>query len=164
MPVPVTVPPHTSIAEISAGCFTDVALTSTGRVLQWGRRLCDQASGSAGLTSHGIVLTWNATSLTDDDPNPAPPVVPVKVLIPPNIKVTEITADGPALEGTTYYALTSNGQVYAWGSDLAGALGDGGGPDTNVPLRVEIPVGLTPTVITAGGYEPTPFAFAVTRP
>jgi alpha-tubulin suppressor-like RCC1 family protein len=230
VPVPVTLPPHTSIAEISAGCFTNVALTSTGRVLQWGRRLGDQASGSVGhvptfvrfpakvtitsiavgpeeayavsstgqvyvwntgrpfrvpmpprskfgtitevsttdfstlgLTSRGIVLTWNSTSLTDD-PNPAPPVVAVKVLIPPNLKVTAIAADGPAGEGTTYYALTSNGQVYAWGSDLDGALGDGDGPDTNVPLRVEIPVGLTPAAIAVGGYGPTPFAFAVTRP
>ncbi len=220
VPVPVTLPPHVTITQISSGCETNLALTSTGRVLQWGRRLGNLIGGggsvghvpvfvrlpakvtitsiaagpseayavsstgqvytwgagrpslvptppesqfgtitqvsvsysdSLALTSRGVVLAWNGSSL----------LVPVRVLIPPNLKVTAIAIGA----GSTAYALTSNGQLYAWGSDQDGALGDGGGPDINVPLRVEIPAGLTPTAIAAGdGDSPVPFAFAITTP
>jgi alpha-tubulin suppressor-like RCC1 family protein len=219
VPVSVTLPPHVTITQISSGCETNLALTSTGRVLQWGRRLGDSLSrGSSvghvpvfvrlpakvtitsiaagpgeayavsstgqvyawsagrpslvprppesqfgtitqiaasysynlGLTSRGIVFTWNGSSL----------LAPFRILIPPNLKVTAIAIGA----GSTAYALTSNGQLYAWGSDQDGALGDGGGPDINVPLRVEIPAGLTPTAIAAGADSPVPFAFALTRP
>ena len=90
---------------MSAGEDHSLALTSTGQVLAWG----DNTFGELG----------NGTTTAGD--------FSVKVKLPKGTKVTAVSA------GYDFsLALTSTGQVLAWGSNGGGELGNGTttGPDT----------------------------------
>jgi alpha-tubulin suppressor-like RCC1 family protein len=70
--------------------------------------------------------------------------VPVKVF--GLASVTAIAAGG--YNGSTGYALLSNGTVQAWGSNQYGALGNGSTTNSAVPVQVS---GLTGVTAIAGG-------------
>ncbi|MEP7025464.1 MAG: hypothetical protein ABJB47_17040, partial [Actinomycetota bacterium] len=104
-----------------------MALTSTGQVYAWGQ------------DNHG--------QLGDGRLRQAVSPVPVLVRLPHNARVTAVSAGGAHA-----LALTSGGQVLAWGSDSDGQLGDGPlgqGQDQRIPgpvlLRARV------TAISAGG-------------
>jgi alpha-tubulin suppressor-like RCC1 family protein len=89
--------PHTRIISVAAGCFFTLALTSSGQVLSWGAN----EAGELGI---------GATPR--DDPHP----VPAQVHLPAGVQITAITA------GIDFAAaLTSTGQVYAWGTTRMGS-------------------------------------------
>jgi hypothetical protein len=48
-------------------------------------------------------------------------------------------------------ALDASGQIYGWGADLFGQLGDGSNANSDVPVEVQLPSGITATSIAAGG-------------
>ncbi len=50
-------------------------------------------------------------------------------------------------------ALTSAGQVWAWGHNGSGQLGDGTRTERHIPVRVKLPKGLMVTAIAAGGFD-----------
>jgi alpha-tubulin suppressor-like RCC1 family protein len=192
-PVPVAVfdgaiPPATTITQVAYGNGDSLALSSTGQMYAWGAngagQLGDGSTGSnspvpvavaqgaippgtritqiaAGntfclaLSSTGQVYAWGYNGdgeLGDDKAEPLSPF-PVAVLggaIPPGTTITQIAS------GADYsLALGSTGQVYAWGANSAGQLGNNH-TGTNAPLPVAVAQGAIPpgnrtTQITAGG-------------
>ncbi|NYT94742.1 Ig-like domain repeat protein [Salinispora sp. H7-4] len=122
-PVPVSLPPGTTVTGIATGDNHSLALTSTGTVLGWGRNRFGQLGDKT------------KTSRT----------APVAVSLPPSSTVTAIAA------GRSHsLAITSAGTVLAWGDNFRGQLGDGTTDDTTKPVAVKLPPGTTVTAIAAG--------------
>ena len=124
VPVKVRLPQGTQVRQIRAGCRHTLALTSAGQVLAWG----DNQYGQLG---NGTTAGRHA---------------PVRVRIPAGTAITEIRA-GCAFS----LALTSAGQVLAWGDNVLGELGNGTTADSDIPVRVHLPNGTRVTAISAGG-------------
>jgi alpha-tubulin suppressor-like RCC1 family protein len=122
-PVKVHLPTGTTVKAIRAGCFHSLALTSTGQVLAWG----DNANGQLG----------NGT--TNDSHTPVP------VALPTGTTVRAISA-GRAHS----LALTSTGQVLAWGFNAVGQLGNGTTNDSDTPVAVTLPTGVKVAGVAAG--------------
>jgi alpha-tubulin suppressor-like RCC1 family protein len=175
IPVAVSLPSGTTVTAIAAGYNHSLALTSTGSVLAWGYNGVGQlgngtttgsstpvavslpsgttvtaiAGGgnhSLAVTSSGQVLAWgynisgqlgNGTTTSSS--------TPVAVSLPSGTTVTAI-AGGSAHS----LALTSSGQVLAWGNNIYGALGNGTNTDSSTPVAVSLPSGTTITAIAAG--------------
>ena len=70
---------------------------------------------------------------------------PVKVHLPAGTRVTQLRA---GCEFTL--ALTSAGQVLAWGGNNEGELGNGSDTATSLPVKVRLPAGTRITAIRAG--------------
>jgi alpha-tubulin suppressor-like RCC1 family protein len=124
-PVTVSLPPGTKVTVIRAGCQHNLAITSTGQLLAWGRDL--EGELGDGSTARGSDI-------------------PVTVTLPPGTTVKGISAGAEHS-----LALTSAGQVLAWGDNTDGQLGNGTtGGISNVPVRVRVPAGTTVTGVAAG--------------
>jgi alpha-tubulin suppressor-like RCC1 family protein len=128
-PVAVSLPSGASITAIAGGDGFSVALTSTGRVLAWGNNLYGQLGNGGGPNS----------------------TTPVAVSLPSGTIITAIAAgDGHGL------ALTSTGQVLAWGHNYNGQLGNGTTTTTttcqciSTPAAVNLPSGTTVTAVGGG--------------
>ncbi|MGP3957685.1 RCC1 domain-containing protein [Nonomuraea sp. 3N208] len=121
-PVPVALPTGTTITAIGAGAGHSLAVTSTGRVLAWGYN----NTGQLGIGN------------TNDS------VLPVEVPLPGDVTLT-------AVEGGSAHslALTSTGQLWSWGWNTYGQLGNDTTTQSNVPVQVNLPTGTTVTAITA---------------
>jgi alpha-tubulin suppressor-like RCC1 family protein len=178
VPVQVKLPKGTKVTAISAGFADSVALTSTGQVLNWGDNtlgeLGDGTTGgrsnipikamlpsgtsvtavaagdgfSVARTSKGQVLAWGSdgTGELGDGVTGGSSDTPVRVMLPPGITVRSLFAGcGHAL------ALTSAGNMLAWGLNSAGQLGQGSlGGAFNTPVTVMLPPGTKVTAISAG--------------
>ena len=108
---------------VAAGLYHGLALTSTGAVYAWGWNIVGQ-------------LGNGSTNGSD---------VPVKVSLPGGTKATGIAA------GFAHsVALTSTGAVLAWGKNYNGNLGNGSTTDSDVPVKVNLPVGAKVTAVAAG--------------
>jgi alpha-tubulin suppressor-like RCC1 family protein len=185
-PVATSLPGGTAITGIAAGAEHALALTSAGAILSWGDNGDDQlgngndlqqnspvpvstpagvtfsgvAAGhffSLALTTGGAVYAWGANydgqigvGNTMLQPTPA------LVSMPAGVTVVALAA------GSTHVlALTSTGQVYAWGGNFFGQLGLGSdtGPDacgsdacSTTPVAVPLPGGASAKSIAAGNY------------
>jgi alpha-tubulin suppressor-like RCC1 family protein len=164
-PFPVALPPKATVTQISAGCGHSLALTASGSVLAWGDNTDGQlglpankpgfadtpvplrwpggatakavsagCSDSLVLTSAGQVLAWgdnNDGQLGDGTTTSRS--APVAVKLPRNKTVQAISA------GCAYnLALTTTGQIYAWGDNRHGQLGDGSSARTSDrPVKVK---------------------------
>ncbi len=108
---------------VAAGLYHSLALTSTGAVFAWGWNIVGQ-------------LGNGSTNGSD---------VPVKVRLLSGTKVTGIAA------GFAHsVALTSTGAVLAWGKNYNGNLGNGSTTDSDVPVKVNLPVATKVTAVAAG--------------
>jgi len=180
-PVAVDLPPGTAVTAVAAGENFSVARTATGSVLAWG--LNDQGqlgngttdnsdvptpvslpsgttvtsvtTGALGnhtlvLTAVGDVFAWGSNEdfqLGNGDPNPA--TSPLQVALPPNTTATAVAA-----AGRHSLALTSSGQLLAWGDNGFGQTGNGtSGGATESPTQVSLPSGATVTTIAAGANQ-----------
>lgn len=125
---PLRIPGLTGITEIAGGDATGYALRNDGTVWAWG---------------------WNTDGQLGNGSTAEKSNVPVRVA-----GLSGVTAI--AAGGTTAYALTADGSVWAWGSNTAGKLGNGPAPElSRVPVRIS---GLSgATAIAAGRSQ----AFAV---
>src|SRR5450759_3831659 len=108
-PVQVSLPSGTTVTAIAGGGAHSLALTSSGQVLAWG-------SNSSGQLGNGTT-TQSST--------------PVAVRLPSGSTVTAIAGGG-----SHSLALTSTGQVLAWGYNYNGELGNGTITNSSTPVAV----------------------------
>lgn len=124
LPVKVSFPPSVIVVTgIAAGRNDSYAITNDG-LYAWG----SDFSGQLGNGSYGIL---------PDGSSDVGQTLPVKVLMPNRVTaVTDIAAG-------EYYALalTDDG-LYAWGMNVSGCLGTGGGT-TALPMKVRFPKAVT---------------------
>jgi alpha-tubulin suppressor-like RCC1 family protein len=177
-PVKVKLPAGTKIASVRGGCSHSVALTTKGHVWAWGLNNHGQlgdgttndsdtpvrvrfAAGtkitsvragcdfSIAITTKGHVLAWgfNADGQLGDGSN-TDTDTPVRVRLPAGTKAKSITAgDDHAL------AITTKGQLYAWGYNSDGELGNGTTSDSNKPVKVRLPAGTKVKIVSAGDFH-----------
>jgi alpha-tubulin suppressor-like RCC1 family protein len=115
----------TTITAVSAGTDHSLALTEDGRVLAWGNN--DRGQLGDGTTTDRI----------------APVLVNLSGVVSPHTPIRAIAA------GNWYsLAVTSDGEVLAWGAGLA--LGDGKDADSPLPVKTILPEGAKVTKVAAG--------------
>jgi len=123
LPGPVKLPKGTKAVAATVGQFHVLALTASGQVLPGGNNQAGQL-GDGSTTSR---------------------LLPVRVRLPKGTRVRALAA------GKLYgMALTASGRILAWGDNNAGQLGTDSVSQSDVPVRVPLPVGFTPTAIGAG--------------
>lgn len=125
-PVKVALPAGVnSWKTVAAGHFHSLAIGSDGNIYAWG----DNEYGQLG----------NGSTVDSD--------TLVKVALPAGVTASEIACG--------YYhslALGSDGNVYAWGENNNGQLGDGSTTNSDLPVKVDLPAGFTPVAVYAGWY------------
>ena len=115
-----------TITSVQAGCKFDLALTASGQVLSWG----DNRAGQLGIGVPGGLRS-----------------TPVQVHLPQNVQAAAISAGADFA-----MALTTTGQLYAWGDDIQGQLGDGTFHALSArPVLVRMPRGVAVRSVSAGG-------------
>jgi alpha-tubulin suppressor-like RCC1 family protein len=110
---PVTVAGLPKITAISAGSNDSVALDSSGSVWDWGANNLGQLG----------------------DGNTSDSSEPVEVSLP--AQAVQVFSGGDSTKDGSEIALLSNGQVWAWGDDKDGELGEGGSGYSDVPVQVQ---------------------------
>jgi alpha-tubulin suppressor-like RCC1 family protein len=124
IPVPVAMPQGVTFSAISAGYFHTCAITSAGALYCWGHN------------ANGEIGNGDTTQFVS-----APSLVP----LPSGTIVTAVTT------GWLFTcALTSGSQVYCWGANLSGRLGDGTTTERHTPVAVVMPAGVTFSAIDIG--------------
>lgn len=126
-PIIVMVPSGLRFTQISASESYSVALTTNGKLYAWGNNSSGQL-GDGTLTSHSL---------------------PVAVSLPVDVHITQVSAGA-----TQCLALTDNGDIYAWGSNSNGQLGDGTVINRLTPILVSnttLPTGIKFTQVASGG-------------
>ncbi len=123
-PVVVSLPSGVTPTAVAGGYQSAYALGSDGRVYAWG----DNFYGELGNGS-----TTNSTT-------------PVPVSLPVGVTATAIAGGGG-----TGFSIGSDGNLYGWGYNANGGLGDNSTSNSDTPVVVELPSGVTPKAITAGG-------------
>ncbi len=120
----VALPAGVTATQVAAGCGHGLALTAGGQVYTWG----DNDFGQLG----------DGTTTGRGTPGP--------VDLPSGATVTQVAAG-------CYHSLavTSDGQIYAWGDNLFGQLGDGTTTDSATPVPVSLPSGVAATQVVGGG-------------
>jgi alpha-tubulin suppressor-like RCC1 family protein len=115
-PLQIATPSGARITKVAAGYWHGLAVSSVGEVYAWG----DNSAGQLGLGS------------TDD--------VDGLVAVPMSrgLMVTRISGGG-----MHSLALTVSGEVYAWGDNSYGQLGDGTTHSRSTPLPVRLPSDVT---------------------
>jgi len=175
VPVAVSMPGGVSFTAVAGGGLHSLALASNGNVWAWGYngdgelgngtttnsdvpvavsmpsgvRFTAVAAGnghSIALASNGTVWAWgfngqgelgNGTTTNSD--------VPVAIVTPKGVTFTAIAG------GDSYsLALASNGAAWAWGDNLYGQLGNGTTTNSDVPVAVSMPTGITFRAAAAG--------------
>jgi alpha-tubulin suppressor-like RCC1 family protein len=122
-PVVVALPTGVTPVAIAGGFETGYAIGSDGKLYAWG----DNFYGELG------------------DGNGPDSSTPVLVSLPAGV-----TAEAIAGGGGFALAIGSDGQLYSWGLNSNGALGDGGTTNSSTPVVVSLPSSVTPTAIAGG--------------
>jgi alpha-tubulin suppressor-like RCC1 family protein len=124
VPVATHLPTGVLASAVAVGTSHSLAVTTTGVVYAWGDNTYGEL-GNGGTTSS---------------------TTPVQVNLPAGVvAVAAAAGDGDSL------ALTSTGQVYAWGIGSSDELGNGTSGTANpTPVLVSLPTGTVATAISAG--------------
>jgi alpha-tubulin suppressor-like RCC1 family protein len=174
-PVTVSLPPGVTPTAIAAASRTGYAIGSDGKLYAWGygfdgelgngtktmiqttpvtvslpvgvtpRAIASGENSGYAIGSNGKLYAWgygafgqlgNGKTTTQDKP--------VTVKFPTGVMAREIAA-----AWDTGYATGSNGKLYAWGSGVAGELGNAKTTTQDKPVTVKLPTGVTARAIAA---------------
>lgn len=126
VPVRVEAPSGVQFTRVDGGFFHACALAESGDVYCWGR-------GSGYLLGTG---------------NEAGSPVPVRAAAPAGIKFTDLytSSDGGC-------ALATSGDVYCWGDNSSGGIGNGEVENAAVPTRVLLPSGVKAASLGGGAFH-----------
>ncbi len=125
-----------------------VGLPSTAPVTA----LTSSWEGSGALLANGAYYDWgynaagqlgNGTTASSD--------VPVEVTLP--AAVHQVFQGGSGATNGQTVAILADGSVWAWGDNKKGQLGNGGRTNSLVPVRVDVPAGVTFVAVNSGGYS-----------
>jgi alpha-tubulin suppressor-like RCC1 family protein len=107
--------------------------------------------GSGVLLSTGAYYNWgyNAAGQLGNGTT-ANSAVPVQVQFP--TAVQQVFQGGSGAKNGQTVAILANGSVWAWGDNDRGQLGNGTRVSSDVPLRVNVPNGVTFVKVSSGGY------------
>jgi alpha-tubulin suppressor-like RCC1 family protein len=123
-PAPIGLAPGVTPTSISAGVAHALAIGSDHQLYAWG----DNSDGELG-----------DGSTTDQG-------TPEVITLAPGVTPTSISAGG-----FISFAIGSDHQLYAWGSEAGGGLGDGGNSSiVTRPRVISLAFGETPTTVSAG--------------
>jgi len=129
VPVPVVgLPESVSVTALTSSWEGSGALLSNGSYYNWGYN----AAGQLG----------NGSTENSD--------VPVQV--PLSEPVQQVFQGGSGPKNGQSVAILTNGAVWAWGDNDRGQLGNGTRTSSDVPLRVDVPKGVSFVTVTSGGY------------
>jgi alpha-tubulin suppressor-like RCC1 family protein len=67
--------------------------------------------------------------------------------------VKQVSQGGSGATNGQTIAILSDGSVWAWGNNKKGQLGDGSRASSSVPVRVDVPSGVTYVKVNSGGYS-----------
>ncbi len=123
-PVMVSLPSGVVPKMIAAGQEHSLAIGSDGKLYAWGWNYAGQLGNGTTKDSH----------------------TPVVVSLPAGVTPKMIAAGGDHS-----LAIGIDGKLYAWGHNAFGELGNGTTKDSSTPVVVNLPSGVTPKVIAAGG-------------
>jgi alpha-tubulin suppressor-like RCC1 family protein len=174
-PVMINLPGGITPIAISAGTYHNLAIGSDGKLYAWGSNIYGQLGNGtttdsstpvvvnlpAGVTptaiaaayyhslaigSDGKLYAWgyNADGQLGNGTTTGSST-PVVVNLPAGVTPTAITKG--------YYhslAIGSDGKLYAWGRNNAGALGNGTTTNSSTPVVVSLPAGVIPSAIATG--------------
>lgn len=104
---------------------------------------------SLAITSDGLLLAWgsnNQGQLGDGTTTQRTTPVPVDLAV---LQAGETITDIGAGEDTSY-AVTSLGRALSWGNGLQGNLGIGSTSNSNVPVAVSLPAGVSLQAVRSG--------------
>jgi len=145
LPVKVALPTTaTLVIDVAAGRNDSYAITDDG-LYAWG----SDFAGQLGNGSFGIL---------PDGSSDAGQTLPVKVLFNRNGKIA-VTSVSDIVAGEYYALAITNDGLYAWGMNVSGCLGTGGGT-TALPMKVRFPKGVTSITAVAAS---TSHSFAITN-
>jgi len=141
-PVVVTLSAGVTPTAIAAGSSHNLAIGSDGVLYSWGYNFSGQlGDGSANFPYYNTTL--QAVSLP-----------------------TGVTATNIAAGGSHSLAIGSDGNLYAWGSNQYGQLGNTSAPSQAhpVPQAVNLPTGTTPAALSAGSEASHSLAILTSAP
>ncbi|MFE9425877.1 IPT/TIG domain-containing protein [Kitasatospora sp. NPDC006697] len=175
-PVPVTLAPGVAPVSVSAGDNSGLAIGTDGLLYGWGANDFGQLgdgtrtrqpvpvpvhppagetpvqvdTGDASsilLTASGKVYTWGADNAGQLGVYPpASSLAPVQVTLPGNDPARWVTA-----HGDSGAAIGTDGQVFVWGSNNDGVLGDGTAFSRDTPEPLTLPGGARITSLATDG-------------
>lgn len=118
-----TIPAGVTLATFSGGAAFTIAMGSDGNVYAWG-------DNSVGQLGDGTMTSSAAA---------------VRVQLPAGVAFTQVKAGAVGA-----IALGSDGNVYAWGNNVYGQLGDGTTTNAAAPVQMQLPAGSSVTELFAG--------------
>src|SRR5690606_13098302 len=113
------------------------------------KRSLRRTLGAAAVAA-ALVLGSTAAAHAPPAPDNGPVTGGTTVMVPEPAGVTFTSISGG---GAHSVALGSDGNAYAWGDNYYGQLGDGTDTDSNTPVQVQAPAGVTFTSISGGVYH-----------
>jgi alpha-tubulin suppressor-like RCC1 family protein len=124
-----------------------VGLPSTAHVTA----LTSSWEGSGALFSNGDYFNWgyNAAGQLGNG-STADSAVPVHVALPAAFR--QVFQGGSGAKNGQSVAVLADGSVWAWGDNDRGQLGVGTRVSSAVPVRVQVPKGVTFVNVSSGGY------------
>ena len=128
IPIPVVGLPATRVTALTSSWEGSGALFSNGDYYDWGYNVAGQLGNGS----------TNASS------------VPVRVQLPGPVR--QVFQGGSGAKNGQTVAVIANGSVWAWGDNTRGQLGNGTQISSDVPVRVEVPKGVTFVRVSSGGY------------